>query len=57
MLISRTLVELVERDARALAGRRLADVRRNPNTPFYHDFREETLFDPPPTCTEAPAVS
>ena len=45
MLISQSLVELVEKNANDLARQWLADVRRNRNTPFYHTFPGDRLFD------------
>jgi hypothetical protein len=44
-MISQSMVELIEKNADALAKQWLKDVRTNVNTPFYHTFQEEYLFE------------
>jgi hypothetical protein len=44
MFISRKLVEMIERDAGALAKKWLEDVRRRPETPTYHTFDPDELY-------------
>ncbi len=44
-MISQTMVELIEKNADALAKQWLKDVRTNANTPFYHTFNEDYLFE------------
>jgi hypothetical protein len=44
-MISQSMVELVEKKADALAKQWLRDVRRNANTPYYHTFNEDYLFE------------
>jgi hypothetical protein len=45
MYISDRLVEMIERSADELAGRWLEDVRKRPETPTYHTFDPDLLFD------------
>jgi len=44
-MISQSLVELIEKNADKLATQWLKDVTKNVNTPFYHTFQEELLFE------------
>src|SRR3989304_4535798 len=44
-MISQLMVELIEKNADHLARQWLKDVKKNVNTPFYHTFREEPLFE------------
>jgi hypothetical protein len=44
-MISQSMVELVEKNADDLARQWLKDVRANANTPFYHTFNEDYLFE------------
>ena len=44
-MISQLLVELIEKNADSLATQWLKDVKKNPNTPYYHTFQEEPLFE------------
>jgi len=44
-MISQSLVELIEKNADQLANQWLKDVKKNVNTPFYHTFQEELLFE------------
>jgi hypothetical protein len=44
-MISQTMVELIEKNADALAKQWLKDVRTNVSTPFYHTFQEDYLFE------------
>jgi hypothetical protein len=44
-MISQSMVELVEKNADALAKQWLKDVRANANTPFYQAFNEDYLFE------------
>ena len=44
-MISQSLVELIEKNADNLAIQWLKDVKKNVNTPFYHTFQEEPLFE------------
>lgn len=44
-MISQLLVELIEKNADSLATQWLKDVKKNVNTPFYHTFQEEPLFE------------
>ena len=44
-MISQSMVELIEKNADALAKQWLKDVRTNANTPFYHTFNEDYLFE------------
>jgi hypothetical protein len=45
MYISERLVEMIERSADELAMRWLEDVRKRPETPTYHTFDADLLFD------------
>ncbi len=44
-MISQSMVELVEKNADQLAKQWLKDVQENVNTPFYHSFNAEFLFE------------
>lgn len=44
-MISQLLVDLIEKNADPLATQWLKDVKKNVNTPFYHTFQEEPLFE------------
>ena len=44
-MISQTMVELIEKNAEQLAKQWLKDVRENANTPFYHSFNQDFLFE------------
>ena len=44
-MISQSMVELIEKNADDLAKQWLKDVRTNANTPFYHTFNEDYLFE------------
>ncbi len=44
-MISQLLVGLIEKNADSLATQWLKDVKKNVNTPFYHTFQEEPLFE------------
>jgi len=44
-MISQSMVELVEKNAEQLANQWLKDVRENANTPFYHSFNADFLFE------------
>jgi hypothetical protein len=44
-MISQLLVDLIEKNADSLATQWLKDVKKNVNTPFYHTFQEEPLFE------------
>jgi len=44
-MISQSMVELIEKNADSLAKQWLKDVRTNTNTPFYHTFNENYLFE------------
>lgn len=44
-MISQSMMELVEKNADELARQWLKDVRVNVNTPFYHAFNEDYLFE------------
>jgi hypothetical protein len=44
-MISQSLVELIEKNADNLAIQWLKDVKKNVNTPFYHTFEEDLLFE------------
>jgi hypothetical protein len=45
MLFSQRLVELIERNADELAKRWLDEVRRRPETPTFHSFDPDELFE------------
>jgi hypothetical protein len=44
MFISKTLVELIERNADSLTREWLADVQKHPDTPTYHNFAPDELY-------------
>jgi len=44
-MISQSVVELIEKNADNLAIQWLKDVKKNINTPFYHTFEEDLLFE------------
>jgi hypothetical protein len=44
MMISQSLVDLIEKNADNLAKQWLKDVRNNTQTPFYHTFDEDRLY-------------
>jgi len=44
-MISQTLVELIEKNADKITQQWLADVKKNPLTPYYHTFSEDRLYD------------
>ena len=44
MLISQTLVNLIERNADNLTKEWLADVQKHPDTPTYHNFAPDELY-------------
>lgn len=44
MLISQKLVELIEHNADSLTKRWLADVQKHPETPTYHKFDPDELY-------------
>ena len=44
-MISQSLVDLIEKNADHLANQWIKDVKKNVNTPFYHTFQEELLFE------------
>ena len=43
-MISQSLVELIEKNADNLTKEWLRDVRQNSNTPFYHTYDEDRLY-------------
>jgi len=45
MMISQSLVELIEKNADKLAQQWLKDVRQNTHTPFYHTFNQDYLYE------------
>ncbi len=44
-MISQSFVELIEKNAEKLAKEWLKDVRQNVNTPYYHTFDEDRLYE------------
>jgi len=44
-MLSQSLMELIEKNSDDLAREWLKDVKKNINTPFYHTFQEEILFE------------
>ena len=44
-MISQSMVELIEKNVDTLAKQWLKDIRANVNTPFFHTFQEEYLFE------------
>jgi len=44
MFISKTLVELIERNADSLTREWMADVQKHPDTPTYHNFAPDELY-------------
>ena len=43
--MSDKLVELIEKNAKQLSINWLSDVRKHPNTPTYHEYDEEELYN------------
>jgi len=45
MMISQSLIELIEKNAEKLAKQWLKDVTENVHTPFYHTFNQDHLYE------------
>ncbi len=43
-MISQSMIDLVEKNAEAIAKQWLKDVRQNVHTPFYHTYDEDRLY-------------